>query len=132
MTVNRSAGDDVVWAQVEREKRTDRLVRRMTIAAWAATLVLVVVFVVLAGLQVAEVVQARRLFPLPWSVVGPAAFPLLVVLGLLSVLIATLGTIAVFLRLRTASLLEIQLRLAALEEMLTSRGDETPADRPHR
>ena len=32
--------------------------------------------------------------------------------------IATLSTIAIFLRLRTSSLAEIQLRLAALEEML--------------
>lgn len=132
MSVNRGPGDDVAWAQVEREKRIDRRVRRVTIAAWTITLVLVVVFVVIAGLQLAEVLQARRLFPLPWSAVAQRAFPLLVVLGLLSVLVATLGTIAVFLRLRTASLLEIQLRLAALEEILSSRGDDTGTERPPR
>ena len=46
----------------------------------------------------------------------------------MSVLIATLATVAVFLRLRTASLSEIQLRLAALEEMLADerRGRDTP------
>ena len=48
-------------------------------------------------------------------------------LGLVSVLIATLATVAVFLRLRTASLNEIQLRLAALEEMLA---DERRAKDP--
>jgi hypothetical protein len=52
-----------------------------------------------------------------------AAMPLFIVLGLLSVLIATLSTVGIFLRLRTASLAEIQLRLAALEEMLTTRSD---------
>jgi hypothetical protein len=52
-----------------------------------------------------------------------AAMPGLIVLGLLSVLVATLSTIGVFLRLRTASLMEIQLRLAALEDMLGARPD---------
>lgn len=124
MSVNRSPGEDMAWAQVEREKRIDKRVRSVTIAAWATTLVLAVVFVVIAGLQLA--------FTLPWSAVAPTAFPLLVVLGLLSVLVATLGTVAVFLRLRTASLLEIQLRLAALEEILSSRGDDTGTERPRR
>jgi len=40
------------------------------------------------------------------------------------VLIATLSTIGIFLRLRTASLIEIQLRLAALEEILTRKAQE--------
>jgi hypothetical protein len=42
----------------------------------------------------------------------------------MSVLIATLSTVAVFLRLRTSSLAETQLRLAALEDMLTAQPDE--------
>lgn len=125
MTVNRGPGEDIAWAQVEREKRIDRRVRRVTIAAWTITLMLVVVFVAVAGVQLAEVLRVRRLFVLPWSEVAQRVFPLLVVLGLLSVLVATLGTIAVFLRLRTASLLEIQLRLAALEEILSSQADDT-------
>jgi len=49
-----------------------------------------------------------------------SAMPLLIVLGFLSVLIATLSTVGVFLHLRTASLTEIQLRLAALEDLLAS------------
>jgi hypothetical protein len=48
----------------------------------------------------------------------------LIVLGALAVLIATLSTIGIFLRLRTASLIEIQLRLAALEEILTRKSQE--------
>jgi hypothetical protein len=42
------------------------------------------------------------------------------------VLIATLSTIGIFLRLRTSSLAEIQLRLAALEAMLSSPQDSLP------
>ena len=38
-------------------------------------------------------------------------------------LFVALSTVGVFLRQRTASLSEIQLRLAALEEMLGARGD---------
>ena len=47
--------------------------------------------------------------------------PLLGIVGGISLLVATLSTVGVFLRLRTASLGEIQLRLAALEEMLLSK-----------
>ena len=53
-----------------------------------------------------------------------AAIPFVTTIGMLSVLIATLSTVAVFLRLRTSSLAEIQLRLAALEDMLTAQPDE--------
>jgi len=45
------------------------------------------------------------------------------VLWTLCLLIAALSTVGVFLRQRTASLAEIQLRLAALEDMLGARGD---------
>jgi hypothetical protein len=38
-------------------------------------------------------------------------------------LIATLSTVGVFLRMRTTTLNEVQARLAALEQMLVSRGD---------
>ncbi|HET8650890.1 MAG TPA: hypothetical protein VFL95_12670 [Gemmatimonadales bacterium] len=51
-----------------------------------------------------------------------AAIPFLITLGVLSLLVATLSTIGIFLRLRTASLSEIQLRLAALENLLLERG----------
>ena len=46
------------------------------------------------------------------------ALPLITVLGVLSFLVAVLSTVGVFLRFRTASLAEIQTRLAAMEEML--------------
>lgn len=49
--------------------------------------------------------------------------PLVVVLGTISLLIATLSTVGIFFRLRTASLAEIQLRLAALEDVLRSKPD---------
>jgi hypothetical protein len=59
----------------------------------------------------------------PWFAVVGMATPLIIALGKLSLLIATMATVAIFLRLRTSSLAEIQLRLAALEDMLASRPD---------
>jgi hypothetical protein len=48
--------------------------------------------------------------------------PLFDVLWKLSLLVAGLSTVGIFLRLRTASLSEIQLRLAALEELVAAHG----------
>jgi len=63
--------------------------------------------------------------------VAGMAMPLIGVLWTLSLLVSALTTVGVFLRLRTASLSEIQLRLAALEEMLTAQSD-APSDKPSR
>ena len=121
MAAHPYSGEDKAWAQVEREKRIDRMVRRVMVGAWTVALVLVLGFVALTGIQVADLLRGG----LPWSVIVGAAFPMMIVLGMLSVLVATLATIAVFLRLRTASLTEIQQRLATLEEILLSRDEGT-------
>jgi len=112
-----------VWAAIEDEKRRDRRLRRVSIIAWSATFLVVLVLAVLIGLQVSQMMRAVAVGAAPRSAVIWSAMPLIVVLGVLSVLIATLSTIGIFLRLRTASLTEIQLRLAALEAMLASRPD---------
>jgi hypothetical protein len=44
----------------------------------------------------------------------------MVALGVLALLVASLTTVGVFLRFRTAALGEIQLRLTTLESLLTS------------
>ena len=56
-----------------------------------------------------------------------AAMPFMVVLSVLSVLIATLTTIGIFIRSRAATL-EIQLRLAALEEMIVANAARSGAE----
>ena len=123
----RSKAADEAWEIVEREKRIDGFIRRLSIGAWGVTLVVVLAFAGMTGLQVFEMVQAARQEHVPWSTVVASAIPFFVILGGLAVLIATLSTIAMFLRLRTSSLAEIQLRLAALEDMLTSQPDERSA-----
>jgi hypothetical protein len=65
--------------------------------------------------------RAAMVGAVPWMTVLGSAFPGLIILGVLSVLIATLSTVAMFFRLRTATLDEIQLRLASLEEMIVNR-----------
>ena len=108
------------WAVVETEKRRDRALRRVSIAAWAATFVVVAVFAVIVAMHVSLNWSLSTVGAMDRRDVLDAAIPLVVVLGVLSLLIAVLATVGIFLRHRTASLTEIQLRLAMLEEMLRS------------
>jgi len=123
MTASNAA--DRTWALIENEKRRDRFIRRVNVIAWTATFVLVLLIAVLAGLQIAELARAGILRAVPWSAVIGSVMPLVDVLWKLSLLVAALSTVGIFLRLRTASLTEIQLRLASLEEML-AKGHEPP------
>lgn len=122
-----SSTHEGVWGVIEREKRRDRIVRRISVIAWVVTFVVLFVFAAIM-IQHIAVVRRRVLFGVePWSAVYEAAMPLVAVVGALSLLIATLSTVGIFLRLRTASLAEIQLRLATLEEMLRTGGDAASA-----
>ena len=103
---------------IERDKRIDRFIRRVSIGAWSVTVLVVLLLAVMTGIQVAQFLPGASAGELPWMVIVGLSMPLIIVLGCLAVLIATLSTIAIFLRLRTSSLAEIQQRLAALEEML--------------
>jgi len=109
-----------VWSVIEREKRRDKLVRRVSISAWSVTGVTVLLFGAVTGLEVWEVARHAMAGTLLWSTVFERALPVVVVVGLLGLLVAVLSTVGIFLRLRTASLSEIQLRLASLEEMVIS------------
>lgn len=108
---------------IEKEQRRDRFIRRVSVVAWTVTFLIAVIFTVLVAANVAQMAKAARVGAVSWSAVAGVAMPLIIVLGFLSLLIATLCTVGIFLRFRTASLTEIQLRLAALEDMLSARGD---------
>ena len=123
MTTNPQASTDRVWAAIDQEKRRDRLIRRISVAAWTATFVLILLLALLVGVSEAQMIKAVLAGQLPWMTVLGIAMPLIIVLGIVSLLIATLSTVGIFLRMRTTTLSEIQLRLAALETMLSSRGD---------
>jgi hypothetical protein len=126
MTPTIPSASEQAWAMIDQEKRRDRALRRISIAAWTATFLLVVF---LAAISIWQMIEMMSMFGgaggiFPASAYIGALYPLLIVLGSLSVLIATLSTIGVFLRLRTTSLIEIQLRLAALEELLARKAQE--------
>jgi hypothetical protein len=127
MTARPTSVKEEAWVIIEREKRTDRFIRRVSITAWTITFLIALFFTVMTGIQIAEFWRLVLAGGLPRTEVIRVSMPLIIVLGFLSVLIATLSTVGIFLRLRTASFAEIQLRLAALEEMLSSKPD---SDRP--
>jgi hypothetical protein len=129
MTRTDSPAFEKAWALVETERRRDRFARRVCVAAWGATFVIALLFAAAIAVPVIQMLRLVRVGAAPWSSVAGALMPLLGVLWTLSLLVAALSTVGVFLRQRTASLAEIQLRLAALEEMLGSRHDAP--DRPH-
>ena len=121
MTRSRTSASEKTWSVIEIEKRRDRIMRRICIGAWAVTLLTVLVFAVIVGMQMAETMRRVAVGIVPRSEVMQSAMPLVIALGLLSLMVAT--TVGVFLRFRSASLTEIQLRLAALEDMIASSGD---------
>ena len=116
-----TASQTDVWAAIEKEKRFDRLVRRACITAWTVTLVLLVIFGIGSGLAAVQMIRLAAAMGGPWALLLQPALPFLGALWTLCLLVATLTTVGVFLRHRTSSLGEIQLRLAALEEMLAGR-----------
>ena len=112
------------WNVIEKERRRDRVIRRTSVVAWTVTFVVLLVFAAIMVQRIAFVRQRVAAgIELPGAL-NDAAMPLVAVIGVLSLLIATLSTIGIFLRLRTASLSEIQLRLAGLEDMLRSEMGE--------
>jgi fumarate reductase subunit C len=123
MNASDTPGAERIWAAIENEKRRDRFIRRVATAAWSVTFALLLVLGVFAGLSAGQMVRAAMAGQLPWMSVFGIALPFVVVCGVVSLLIATLSTVGVFLRMRTTTLNEVQARLAALERMLASRGD---------
>jgi len=112
-----------VWTKIEKEKSVDRLIRRISKIAWTLTGLALLAY---SGMVLAEVIRTLRHVAaglVSSSHIGTLLLPFLAVIGSISLLIAILATVGVFLRLRTASLTEIQLRLAALEEMFMTQPD---------
>ena len=121
--MNTASQQNDVWTKIEKEKSVDRLIRRVSKVAWTATGAALLIY---SGMVVAEVVRAVEHVAagtVSASVIGNLLLPLIMVVGSISLLIAILATVGVFFRLRTASLSEIQLRLAALEEMFVAQSD---------
>jgi len=123
MSTQLSPASERVWSLIEQEKRRDRLVRRVSVTAWSVTGGAVLLFGGVTSVQVWRLMRHAAEGLVPWEIVFKVAMPFVAVIGILSLLIAVLSTVGIFLRLRTASLSEIQMRLAGLEEMIASHLD---------
>lgn len=119
MNTSTQPGADFAREIIEAEKKRDRLVRRVSAVAWAVTFLVMLIFSVTVALDVAEALNRVGLGVASLSEVRVAVMPLIAVIGTTSLLLALVSTVGVFLRFRTASLADIQLRLATLETMLS-------------
>lgn len=115
-----------VMDRIEEERARDRNIRRIARFAWIATSSVVLLWI---GLTAMQIKAMAGVIPGQMGVTAMLglATPVLFALFGLSVLAATLSTIGTFLRYRRATFEEIQLRLAALEELLTR--DRAPGER---
>lgn len=124
MTGSAQLGQDEMWDRIDREKDRDRALRRVSGIAWSITFFILFLMTIRVGVELYGVLGKwgsgltgiDRFF-----IASKTLTPLLGVVGGISLLIGTLSTVGVFLRLRTASLSEVQLRLAALEDMLLTK-----------
>ncbi len=107
------------WSRIEAEQRGDRLFRRLTVVGWSATGLVVVLLVGFGIAQFRFAVQFASGGAAPLGALLGGLVPVILAVGAFCALGATLATIGLFLRMRSASLHEIQLRLAALEDLLT-------------
>lgn len=114
---------DAVWTAIEKEKRRDSLLRKVSVIAWTITVLLLLIYGAMVASKVTRLQDMVSVGLATEQDVFNATIPLIAVVGTVMLLVATLSTIGIFLRMRTATLSEIQLRLAALEAMLASRPD---------
>jgi hypothetical protein len=115
---------NLVWEVIEKEKDRDRLLRKISAAAWIVTFLALLFTGVGIGFNVAWAIQVYLQEEVGAGVVFREAMPFVWVMGTISLLIAVLSTVGIFLRFRTASMSEIQLRLAAVEQMLKDQHPE--------
>lgn len=110
---------DRVLSMIEDERARDRFMRRVSTAAWVGSFVIALMFLGISLFQFAGMIRMTKLTGTPMSVMLGTLTPAILTMGFLFTLVAVMSTIGMFMRMRTASLQEIQMRLAALEESLT-------------
>lgn len=107
------------WTRIEAEQHSDRLFRRLTIVGWSATGLMVVLLVAFGIAQFRFALHMASAGAAPLGAMLAGLVPVVLAIAAFCALAATLATIGLFLRMRSAPLHEIQLRLAALEDLLT-------------
>jgi hypothetical protein len=124
MTESRKTQERSVQAIVDLEMRRDRLVGRVSVAAWAVTFLVLIGFGIVIGHEASRTLTLAREGMVTQQAVLESLVPLFVVVGVTSLLLALVSTAAVFLRQRTASLADIQLRLATLEAIVVNQAED--------
>ena len=120
--VNETSNDQI-WEQIENEKRRDAFIKKVSKIAWGVTIGILMVFLFFAVNDIARAVELYNKEVIAFATIFTTAKPFLVTLGSVGLIIAILSTIGIFLRLRTASLLEIQQRLTNIEQMVVSQNN---------
>src|SRR4051812_28686495 len=113
-----STPHDRLWAEIERDRARDALIRRICVAAWTATGIILILFAAIILVPVIEMARAATRGDVPWATVVGIAMPFIGALWTLSLLVAALSTVAMFFRQRSASLADLQMRLTSLEDVL--------------
>ena len=114
------------WEVVENEKERNRLLARASVIAWSIALGVAAVYAILSVVEIVNIAEINLGYGVPIIEILPMVRPTVGVLGAMILVIAVLGSAALFLRMRTVSLNELQLRLAALEDVLIARSHENP------
>lgn len=105
---------------IEKENKRDKMIKKVFNLAWATTLIVLFIFLVFAILEFMASYKMYTSGRVKFSNVIDTLIPFLIIFGSIALIIAVLSTIAIFLRLRTANLLEVQQRLDSLEKMILS------------
>ncbi len=120
MTKTNQKPNEAIWELIDREKKKDAFVKRVSRVAWIGTVVMLLVFLSFTLIDLSRMVRLYNRGAVAFESVIETIVPFAVILGSLFLIIAILATIGMFLRMRTTSLLEIQQRLASLEEVVTT------------
>ncbi|KYG78730.1 hypothetical protein [Roseivirga echinicomitans] len=121
MTKMNEQSKDAIWEMIDREKKKDVFVKRISKIGWTGTVVMLLFFLTITLIDLSRMVGLYGQGVVSRQSVINTVVPFAIVLGGLCLIIAILSTIGVFLRMRTTSLLEIQQRLANLEQMVVAK-----------
>ena len=121
MNASTQGQKDQIRELIEAEKGRDRTLQRISTGAWILTFVALLFTAVGVGFNVWWAAEAFLRGQAGMDVIFREAMPFVWIVGAISLLVAVLSTAGVLLRFRAASLDEIRLRLAAVEQMLTDQ-----------
>lgn len=107
-----------IFSLIEKEKKRDIIIKRISNVAWGLTLLVLFLFLIFTVVEFLNVYKRYLDGFVQSQQVIDTLTPFMLTFGTITLIVAILTTIGMFLRLRTTNLLEIQQRLTSLEGML--------------